>query len=97
MKFLAMHISNQKLCFDIFTVGNVQNIFMDHDALMFFLKLKSQSPFAFAVKKKKKRSPFAFYRTKIVFFLKNRVNKWWQKFNFYSCYWIIQLKKNILP
>ncbi len=28
--------------------------FMDHDALMFFLKLKSQSPFAFAVKKKKK-------------------------------------------
>ncbi len=63
MKFLAMHISNQKLCFDIFTVGNVQNIFMDHDALMFFLKLKSQSPFAFAVKKKK-RSPFAFYRTK---------------------------------
>ncbi len=28
MKFLAMHITNQKLCFDIFTVGNLQNIFM---------------------------------------------------------------------
>ncbi len=31
MKFLAMHISNQKLSFDIFTVGNVKNIFMEHD------------------------------------------------------------------
>ncbi len=31
MKFLAMHINNQKLCFDIFTVRNVQNIFMEHD------------------------------------------------------------------
>ncbi len=31
MKFLAMHITNQKVCFDIFTVGNVQNIFMEHD------------------------------------------------------------------
>ncbi len=31
MKFLAMHIANQKLCFDIFTVGNLQNIFMEHD------------------------------------------------------------------
>ncbi len=28
MKFLAMHITNKKLCFDIFTV---QNIFMEHD------------------------------------------------------------------
>ncbi len=28
MKFLAMHINNQKICFDIFTV---QNIFMEHD------------------------------------------------------------------
>ncbi len=27
MKFLAMHITNQKLSFDIFTVGN---IFMEH-------------------------------------------------------------------
>ncbi len=31
MKFLAMHITNKKLRFDIFTVGNVQNIFMEHD------------------------------------------------------------------
>ncbi len=31
MKFLAMHITNQYLCFDIFTVGNVQHIFMEHD------------------------------------------------------------------
>ncbi len=31
MKFLAMHITNQKLGFDIFTVGNFQNIFMEHD------------------------------------------------------------------
>ncbi len=30
MKFLAMHI-NQKLSFNIFTVGNLQNIFMEHD------------------------------------------------------------------
>ncbi len=31
MKFLAMHITNQKLSFDIFTVGNLQNIFMEHN------------------------------------------------------------------
>ncbi len=31
MKFLAMHITNQKLSFDIFTVDNLQNIFMEHD------------------------------------------------------------------
>ncbi len=31
MKFLAMHITNQKLSFDIFMVENVQNIFMEHD------------------------------------------------------------------
>ncbi len=30
MKFLAMHITNQKLSFDIFTVWNLQNIFMEH-------------------------------------------------------------------
>ncbi len=40
MKFLAMHITNQKLSFDIFTVGNLQNIFMEHDLniLMIFGK-----------------------------------------------------------
>ncbi len=31
MKFLAMHITKQKLSFDIVTVGNLQNIFMVHD------------------------------------------------------------------
>ncbi len=31
MKFLAMHITNQKLRFDIFKEGNVHNIFMEHD------------------------------------------------------------------
>ncbi len=31
MKFLAMHINNQKLSFDIFTEGNLQNIYMEHD------------------------------------------------------------------
>ncbi len=31
MKLLAMHINDQKLSFDIFTVGNLQNIFMEHD------------------------------------------------------------------
>ncbi len=31
MKFLAMHITNQKWSFDIFTVRNVLNIFMEHD------------------------------------------------------------------
>ncbi len=31
MKFLAMHVINQKLSFDIFMLGNVQNIFMEHD------------------------------------------------------------------
>ncbi len=30
IKFLAMHITNQKLHFNIFTVGNVQIIFMEH-------------------------------------------------------------------
>ncbi len=31
MKSLAMHITYEKLCFDIITVGNLQNIFMEHD------------------------------------------------------------------
>ncbi len=31
MKFLAMHITNQKLRFDIFTVRNLLNIFMEHN------------------------------------------------------------------
>ncbi len=31
MKSLAMHIHNQKLSIDIFTVRNVLNILMEHD------------------------------------------------------------------
>ncbi len=31
MKFLAMYITNQKLSFYIFTVGNLENITMEHD------------------------------------------------------------------
>ncbi len=31
MKFLSMHITNQTLGFNIITVWNVQNIFMEHD------------------------------------------------------------------
>ncbi len=31
IKFLAMYITNQQLSFDIFTVGNLQNIFMEHN------------------------------------------------------------------
>ncbi len=29
--FLAIHITNQKVSFDIFTVRNLPNIFMEHD------------------------------------------------------------------
>ncbi len=29
--FLAMQITKQNLSFDIFTVGNLSNIFMEHD------------------------------------------------------------------
>ncbi len=31
IKSLAMHITNQKLSFDVFTVGNAKNIFMEYD------------------------------------------------------------------
>ncbi len=31
MKSLAMHITNEKISFDVFTVGDLQNIFMEHD------------------------------------------------------------------
>ncbi len=36
MKFLAMHITNQKLSCDILTVENVQNISMEHDLYIIF-------------------------------------------------------------
>jgi len=44
MNFLTMHIANPKLCFYIFTVGNVQNIFMEYDLnilMIFGIKEKS--------------------------------------------------------
>ncbi len=31
MMFLAIHIANQKISFDIFTLGHFQYIFMEHD------------------------------------------------------------------
>ncbi len=43
MKVLAMHITNQKLRFDIFTVENVLNISMEHDLnilMIFFITEK---------------------------------------------------------
>ncbi len=44
MKFLAMHITNQKWSFDIFTVRHLQNIFMKDDLnilMIFGIKEKS--------------------------------------------------------
>ncbi len=32
-----MHITNQKLSFDIFTVGNLLNIFMEHDLYILYM------------------------------------------------------------
>ncbi len=36
IKFLKMHITNQKNFFDIFMVDNLQNIFMEHDLYFYF-------------------------------------------------------------
>ncbi len=36
MKFLAMHITNLKLSFYIFTVVNLLNIFMKHDLYLIY-------------------------------------------------------------
>ncbi len=42
MKFLTMHITNQKISFDIFTIIHLQNIFMEHNILIIFgIKEKS--------------------------------------------------------
>ncbi len=40
MKFLAMLTTNQKISFDIFTVENLQNIFMEHDLVHPFFNNK---------------------------------------------------------
>ncbi len=48
-KFLAMHITNQKLSFYIFKVGDLQNIFMEHDLnilMIFGIKEKSFDPYS---------------------------------------------------
>ncbi len=39
MKFLAMHITNQKWSFYIFTVGYLQYIFMEHLYLVKYLMI----------------------------------------------------------
>ncbi len=36
MKFLAMHITYKKLSVDIFMVGNLKNIFKEHDLYIMF-------------------------------------------------------------
>ncbi len=36
MKFLAMHITDEKFSFDIFMVGNLLNIFIEHDLYLKF-------------------------------------------------------------
>ncbi len=36
MKSLAMHITNQKLRFNIFTVGHFQNTLIEHDFYLIF-------------------------------------------------------------
>ncbi len=37
-KFLAMHFTNSNVCFDIFMVGHLKNILMDHDPYDFGIK-----------------------------------------------------------
>ncbi len=37
IKFLTIHITNQKFSFNIFRVGNLQNIFMEHDLYLISL------------------------------------------------------------
>ncbi len=45
MKSLAMRITNQKLRFDIFMVGKLQNIFMDNfDSYNVFLTIATNIP-----------------------------------------------------
>ncbi len=40
MKFLEMHVTNKTFNCDIFTAGNVQNIFMEHILMIFGIKEK---------------------------------------------------------
>ncbi len=43
MKSLAMHITNQKLSFDIFMIGNLQNIFMEPALYIMSFGIKEKS------------------------------------------------------
>ncbi len=36
IKFLAMHITNQKLVFDTFMIRHLLNIFIEHDLYLIF-------------------------------------------------------------
>ncbi len=37
-----MHITNQQLSFDLFTVGHLQNIFMEHDLYLMIFGIKEK-------------------------------------------------------
>ncbi len=39
IKSIAMHITNQKFSFNIFRVGNLQNIFMEHESYLHILMI----------------------------------------------------------
>ncbi len=43
MKSLAMDINNKILNFDIFLVGNLQNIFMEHDLYLMIFGINEKS------------------------------------------------------
>ncbi len=43
MKSLALCITNHNLSFDIFKVGNLQNIFMEHDLYLRIFGIKEKS------------------------------------------------------
>ncbi len=42
MRSLAMHITIEKLSFDIIMVGNVKNIFMEHDLILTIFGIKEK-------------------------------------------------------
>ncbi len=46
MKFLAMHVTNKTFNCDIFTAGNVQNIFMEHNDFWHKRKVDHFDPYS---------------------------------------------------
>ncbi len=42
MRSLATHITNEKFSFDIIMVGNVKNIFMEHDLILMIFGIKEK-------------------------------------------------------